>query len=501
MTEDGARSGASRAARAGGLALLVLVTVLAFRDVLELAHVGWDTYPFLVTSRVRSLADLAGVLGEPAMRGIYPHGEFWRPLTSLTFSLDQALFGSRAWGYHATDLALHVVCVFAFHALARRLLGGYGVALAASLVFAIHPVLIDTLPVSARRGETLSTLLVISTLLALPRGGATPSTGGAAVLALLTLLALGAKESAVVVVPLAFALGLLGARGVPFRERAVAGVRAAAVPLAATAVFLALRWLVLESLGGHEGTSLTAGLLRWPELAPPMARALLHPQPVASAAGLDRVFGAATAGFAALSALALATSRGGARAESSDALSPRALLAFCALWAAALLAIGRASGDVVSPWHVSAYLAPWCLFLGGAIRGLLAGGKGLDRARLAPHALLLVCTLALLPASPLVHRYEEWHVLSADVRAYSAEFQQRVRDARGGEGIHLTGLPRELSAPDGAVGVREARGISYYSMQALADLVFPGREVEVTSNPKRARDVPRGVIRVAATVD
>ena len=83
--------------------------------------------------------DVAGILTEPSWWGS-ARGPLWRPLTTLSFALDHALFGLAPFGYHVANVALHaavsvlVLVVFAAVTAAPR------TALAAALLFAAHPV-------------------------------------------------------------------------------------------------------------------------------------------------------------------------------------------------------------------------------------------------------------------------------------------------------------------------------------------------------------------------
>ena len=106
------------------------------------------------------------------MDGRYPHGHFYRPVTTLSFALDHAVWGLEPSGYHLTDLALLLACAIAVAALARRLLGpGVGPLLAA-LLYALHPLHVETLPVAARRADTLAQLFTLIALLAAARRAA-----------------------------------------------------------------------------------------------------------------------------------------------------------------------------------------------------------------------------------------------------------------------------------------------------------------------------------------
>lgn len=137
--------------------------------------------------------------GDQANHGLY------RPLTTLSFAVDHALFGPTPIGYHAVNLVLHAGAVIALYLLILRLFRSPTLAFAASCVFALHPVHTEAVTWVVGRPEILACLFAtISILLALP-----PLTGNRMGLSLVFfLLALLSKENAIVAIPL-YPLALL----------------------------------------------------------------------------------------------------------------------------------------------------------------------------------------------------------------------------------------------------------------------------------------------------
>jgi hypothetical protein len=64
---------------------------------------------------------------------------FYRPLVSLTFALDERLFGLEPYGYGLTNLALVLGCMFGLYALGRSLGMPGGTALLAASIWALNP--------------------------------------------------------------------------------------------------------------------------------------------------------------------------------------------------------------------------------------------------------------------------------------------------------------------------------------------------------------------------
>jgi hypothetical protein len=64
---------------------------------------------------------------------------YFRPLVSLSFVADYAVFGRHPAGYHLTNLLLHACATLLVHAIAARVLGPGRPAFFAAALFAVHP--------------------------------------------------------------------------------------------------------------------------------------------------------------------------------------------------------------------------------------------------------------------------------------------------------------------------------------------------------------------------
>lgn len=106
-----------------------------------------DDYVYLDTVHDMTWADVPDVVASATMdehaSGVWwtPQGvlPFYRPLGVLTFAVEYVVWGMRPFGYHLTNLVLHLLCTFLTWRLACRLFGGW-IPLAAATIFAIHPV-------------------------------------------------------------------------------------------------------------------------------------------------------------------------------------------------------------------------------------------------------------------------------------------------------------------------------------------------------------------------
>jgi tetratricopeptide (TPR) repeat protein len=200
--------------------LLAAAVAAAFGRSLGHGFVGYDDPDFLGRSpRVAEGLTRAGA----AWAATAVVAANWHPLTLLSHMLDVELFGMRAAGHHATNLALHALNACLIFAGLRAATGAHWPSAFAAALFALHPLNVEPVAWVSQRKTLLSTTLA---LLALCAWGAWSRRGGGwryGGVALLLALGLAAKPM-LVTLPLALVLvdawplgRLGGARDLPRR--------------------------------------------------------------------------------------------------------------------------------------------------------------------------------------------------------------------------------------------------------------------------------------------
>jgi hypothetical protein len=182
--------------------LLLLPALLAF----VLAYVpdmgrGFikDDFRWISESRTESVADALALFARD--------NGFYRPLVSLSFATDRALFGVRPFGYALTNLLVILAAAAVLHALARGLGLSTGAAAFAAGAFLLNPHGIkDTILWISGRTSGLLTLFSLLAALAVVRGRVWWAAGG-------VLLALFCKEEAVLLPAILAAGAVIRARG------------------------------------------------------------------------------------------------------------------------------------------------------------------------------------------------------------------------------------------------------------------------------------------------
>jgi len=145
---------------AARVALLLGLTVLAYVPVLSSGFI-WDDDSLLTQNvLIKSAAGLGRLwfTTQPS--------DYW-PVTGTSFWLEWRLWGMKASDYHATNLGLHLATVLLLWTVLRRLrLPG---AFLAALLFAVHPVNVESVAWIAQRKNLLALLFSLLAVLAFLR--------------------------------------------------------------------------------------------------------------------------------------------------------------------------------------------------------------------------------------------------------------------------------------------------------------------------------------------
>lgn len=166
-----------RLAKSGGggwpvASIVAALTLLVFWPALANGFVRWDDGETIVVNEHLRGLDTATI--EWAFTTF--HMGHYQPLSWLSLALDRELWGLNPRGYHLTALLLHAVNALLCFGLARRLLapgGGAGSARApgalaavAALLFALHPLRVESVAWATERRDVLSATLCFAAVLA-----------------------------------------------------------------------------------------------------------------------------------------------------------------------------------------------------------------------------------------------------------------------------------------------------------------------------------------------
>jgi len=146
---------------------LVLITVLllaVYGNTLNHSFV-WDDHDIIVDNpQLEKLSNIPSLfLSEDRIEG---STGYYRPLTYVSFALDRAIWGLNPVGFNITNLLLHILAALLFYQVIATLFKNENLALAAALIFSLHPVAGETVNFhSGGRNTLLCACFILMSLL------------------------------------------------------------------------------------------------------------------------------------------------------------------------------------------------------------------------------------------------------------------------------------------------------------------------------------------------
>ena len=139
----------------------IILAFIAFTPVFKAGFVNWDDPDYVINNPViQSLANFKTIVTMP-VQGNY------HPLTMLTLAINYAISGTDAWSYHVVNLFLHLLNVLLVFIFIFRLTGKKPwAAFIAALLFAIHPLHVESVAWVAERKDVLYSFFFLAALVA-----------------------------------------------------------------------------------------------------------------------------------------------------------------------------------------------------------------------------------------------------------------------------------------------------------------------------------------------
>jgi len=260
---------------AGGL--IAVGALLSYHNSLVAPFVFDDKWAILENSTIRHLLDIRTVLTPPAAGGVAG-----RPLVNLSLAANYAFGGTQVLGYHAFNLAVHLLAGLTLFGLVRRTLGEAGrweigdgtpapgirsplsalpqqeatfLALAVALLWTVHPLLTESVTCVVQRNELLMGLFYLLTLYGVVRGAGAARPVRWHVLSVAACLAGMASKEVMVSAPL---MALLYDRTFVAGSFRTAWLRRRTLYLGLASTWIVLGWLMITSR--HRGGTVGLGL-------------------------------------------------------------------------------------------------------------------------------------------------------------------------------------------------------------------------------------------------
>ncbi len=119
------------------LLLIILVTYLAYVNILGNGFVWDDSTTFLGWPEIRDWQDITELLaGENPPR----HEGRYRPLVSIAYGIANSLFGYNPLYYHLLSVFIHLTCTILVYLIVKQMTGKALLAFMTSLLFGVHPI-------------------------------------------------------------------------------------------------------------------------------------------------------------------------------------------------------------------------------------------------------------------------------------------------------------------------------------------------------------------------
>ena len=93
-----------------------------------------------------------------------PVGHVYIPVVIISYMVDREIFGDWPGGYHLTNLLFHLLNTILLFWVLRKLLGRDGPAAVAALLFAVHPIHVESVAWIAERKDVLSGFFFLATV-------------------------------------------------------------------------------------------------------------------------------------------------------------------------------------------------------------------------------------------------------------------------------------------------------------------------------------------------
>lgn len=178
--------------------LIVIPALFAYRNSFDGVFVFDDRPSIVDNPYIRNRAPWAHPLkAMQAPRNVTLSG---RPVASFTFAMNYAAaptlpFKEEVWGYHATNLAIHLLSTLLLFGIVRRTINSPMAAAGAAVIWSVHPLTTGAVTYIVQRVESLMAMFMLLTLYCAIRAWKNKSWAVPAIIA--CALGMGTKEAMV----------------------------------------------------------------------------------------------------------------------------------------------------------------------------------------------------------------------------------------------------------------------------------------------------------------
>ena len=180
-------------------------------------------------------------------------GRYYRPVVSASYTLDHAIWGFKPFGFHLTNVLIHVINVLLLFVLLKKILWYTGfkykntAVLAGTILFALHPVHTEAVAWISGRTDSLSCTFFFASFIYYLNYSRFQSSKNLSLTLLFYLLALLSKEMAITL-PAAIIIYDLTVNKIKLKEILNDKLKIYLSLVILSAFYLVIRWLVLKDV-------------------------------------------------------------------------------------------------------------------------------------------------------------------------------------------------------------------------------------------------------------
>ena len=139
--------------------ILIFISVLLYLNTLSNAFVYDDAYVITENYFIKSLGNLPKLFTKDYLP---LSGELsYRPIVTLTYFFDYAIWRLNPLGYHLTNIILHTINAFLFYLFMKSISRNSSLSILATLLFLSHPLLTETVNAVCYREDILASIFFL----------------------------------------------------------------------------------------------------------------------------------------------------------------------------------------------------------------------------------------------------------------------------------------------------------------------------------------------------
>jgi Tfp pilus assembly protein PilF len=228
--------------------ILVFVVAAVFGSSIGHEFV-WDDHVVVKNKKFETVEAIPWMFSTADSTGVEQGNPYYRPVTYLSFFVDNQLFGNNQSLYHFEQVLWHIAAVLSLYLLLQAVFGHRIISFVATSLFALHPVVVEPVNFIAARNNIICLIFMLLSLACLVAGtrrlNASSKYGMYGLSAVAYLIAMLAKEPGALLI-LFVSFALFPDRSITLREK----LRVAGLFAIASGVYLVLRYWALGSTSG-----------------------------------------------------------------------------------------------------------------------------------------------------------------------------------------------------------------------------------------------------------